>query len=41
MAEIVIEHVWAMVGVFVAFVAVVFGIRGGGHKAHLEGSESS
>ncbi len=36
-----IEHVWAMAGVFVAFVAVVFGIRGGGHKANTEGSESS
>jgi hypothetical protein len=41
MAEALIEHIWAMAGVFVAFVAVVFGVRGGGHKAREEMPESS
>ncbi|MEM2760956.1 MAG: hypothetical protein QXU32_13105 [Nitrososphaerales archaeon] len=28
MAEALLEHIWAMAGVFAVFVAVVFGIRG-------------
>lgn len=31
MAEAFMPHIWAMIGVFAAFVAVIFGIRGGGH----------